>query len=138
MGVRATAPSITMVSCGSQPVATLDAVRHGVDLLQQPGTLVQQGLAGFRGLGVARAAVKQQYVERIFYLAYAVGQRTGHQTEGACRSGKAAGFGYGLQHGQAVGVSTSREPGHGGIEYSNSLNDAINAVQPQPCSRLLQ
>ncbi len=91
----------------------LDAVGHGVHVLQQTVGFLQQGLAGFGGLGLARAAVEQQHIQRLFHLAHAVGQGAGDQAQGARGGGKAAGVGDHLQHGQTVGGEHVAGLGHG-------------------------
>ncbi len=83
--------------------------------MQQPGAFAQQFPAGLGGLGVARAAVEQQHVQRILDLAHAVGQGTWHQAQLACGGGKAAGLGNGLEHGQAVGSEHVAGAGHGAL-----------------------
>ncbi len=83
--------------------------------MQQAHPLAQQLPAGLGGLGVARAAVEQQHVQRIFDLAHTVGQGTGHQAQLACSGGKAAGLGNGLEHGQAVGGEHVAGAGHGAL-----------------------
>ena len=60
-------------------------IGHGVDLHQQPPAFVEQLVARGGELGLARAAVEQQHVERVFELAHAVGQRRGHLAELARR-----------------------------------------------------
>lgn len=57
---------------------------------------------GLCGLGLAGAAVEQQYIQRVFDLPNAVGEGAGHQPQLPGGGGKAACFGNHLQHGQAV------------------------------------
>ncbi|MOA18685.1 hypothetical protein D3C78_1390200 [compost metagenome] len=88
-------------------------MREAVDVLQQASPFAQQFHAGFGGLGLARAAVEQQHIQRIFHLPHAVGQGAGHQAQGTRGGGKAAGVGNHLQHGQAVGSQCIAGAGHG-------------------------
>ena len=103
-----------MVSCVSQPVATRRTRLATASIsLQQAPALVQQFLAGGGELGLARAAVEQQHVERVLELAHAVGQRRGHLAELARRGGKAAGAGDGVHHRQGFGGQHVAAVGHG-------------------------
>jgi hypothetical protein len=95
---------MAIVSWPSQPVATrrtrlaTASISH-----QQAAALHQQLLAGGGELGLARAAVEQQHVERLFELAHAVGQRRRHLAQLTRRAGKAAGAGDGVHHHQGIG-----------------------------------
>ncbi len=81
----------------------LHAVGHRVQLLQQAAAFVQQLGAGGGELGLARTAVEQQHVQRVFELAHAVGQRRRHLAQLARGGGEAAGAGDGVHHLQRFG-----------------------------------
>jgi hypothetical protein len=130
----------------------LDALGHGIKLVQQVFAGTQQLGAGGRELGAARAAVEQQHVERVLDLAHAVGQRTGHHAQLARGGGHAAEPGHGFEQAQVL----RREGGalggggHGGLsgnglhdgrlDRSTELNDAIKSLPPAlplPCPQYL-
>ena len=68
----------------------LDALGHGVQLVEQVLSGPQQLGAGGGELGAARAAVEQQHVQRVFDLAHPVGQGAGHHAQLARRRRHAA------------------------------------------------
>jgi hypothetical protein len=68
----------------------LDTIGHRVHLFQQAAPLVEQLLARRSQPGLARATIKEQYVQRVFELANAVGKRGGDLAELARSGGKAA------------------------------------------------
>ena len=91
--------------------------------MEQAFGLSQQLFTGFCGLGLATAAIKQQDVQGVFYLADPVGQ--GARDQAALPGGgrKTAGFLDGQKHAEGIG----REKVAGGVGhflYSNNLNDS--------------
>ena len=95
---------------GTDPATpAMDAV-----ILQQARALLQQLGAGACQLGLARAAVVQQHVQRVLDLAHAVGQCAGHHAHGAGGSGETASRFDGLQHGQRVRGQYIASSLHGG------------------------
>ena len=84
--------STTTVNSGSHPVANaLHAIGDGVDVVQYARAFAQQLGACFGQLRLSRAAIEEQYVERVLDHADAVGERARHHVAGACRRREAAG-----------------------------------------------
>ena len=110
-----------------------DAIGHRVDVREQSRTFAQQFGPRFGEPGLARAAVEQQHVEGVLHLAHPVGECAGHHVAGACRRGKAAGAGNGLQHGQRVGGENVACGRHGIPFHSVFLNDAIKSTESMDC-----
>ena len=81
---------------------TFHPVGDSVNFPQQARAFAQQLGSGFRWPGLARAAVKQQHVQRVFNLAHAVGEGAWYQAQASGGAGKTAGLGNGLQHCQGV------------------------------------
>jgi hypothetical protein len=116
------------------------AVGHRVHLDQQAAAFVQQLLPGGGELGLARAAVEQQHVQRIFELAHAVGQRRRHAAQLARGGGKAAGAGDDVHHLQGVGgqgVAAQGAVRHGGLSdfilFECPLQDLPGPMRPGRC-----
>jgi hypothetical protein len=81
----------------------LHPVGQRIDLTEHASTVFEQLLAGGGELGLARTAVEQQHIERVFELAHAVGQRGRHLAQFARRRGKAAAARDGIDHPQRFG-----------------------------------
>ena len=79
-----------------------DAIGNCVNICKQALTFAQQFAAGLGQARLSRTTIEEQYVQRIFHLPHPISQGAGNHVGVPRRGGKAAGSGYGLQHGQCI------------------------------------